>query len=89
MYEEDTRVQNHICGVTKIGSTGIEWICIKTPHAEIYERHSSSSTHPRGGLIFSNNPKADAHYFVNRWPNREKDHYGYEETEASSRNPKT
>lgn len=80
---EDPRVTGDICGVTQIGASGIEWICIKATHGKIYIRKTPSHRHHRGEMIFSNNPQVDAHYFVNRWPNRRKGLYhGDEEAEA-------
>lgn len=70
---EDPRVREGICGVTHIGCTGIEWICVIPPHAKVYNRRTSSKTHKKGDLIFNTNKKVDQHYFVNRWPNRQKD----------------
>lgn len=62
----DPRTERHdICGVTFIGATGIEWICIKEVHAKIY-------TSRKGKVVYDTNPNADRHYFVNRWPNRSK-----------------
>lgn len=66
-------VENHkipkesdICGVTIIGSTGIEWICINKPHSIEYVRHS------KGTFFETNNPVRERHYMVNRWPYRER-----------------
>lgn len=64
----DKRIREDICGVEFTGVTGIVWICIKAPHAKIYQRHK-----PRGGengLIFSEHG-ADRHHYVPKWPNRE------------------
>jgi hypothetical protein len=67
----DPRTEDEgICGVTFIGSTGIEWVCIAHVHAKAYVRKSSDARHLKGSLIFNNNRRVDAHYFVNRWPNR-------------------
>lgn len=53
----------HICGVTQVGSLGIEWVCVKKVHAKIYFR--------RNGKMFEDTrPNADRHYFVPRWLNR-------------------
>lgn len=71
--QQDPRVTSDICGWTHIGPTGIEWICIKKPHGEVYRRNKSSRNHRRGDLIFSDNPSVDRHYCINRWPNREYD----------------
>lgn len=71
-----------ICGYTRTGPTGIEWICIKEPHDKVYRRHSKGR---RGELIFSNNPSTEHHHMVNRWPNRKKENdYDHEGSEASS-----
>lgn len=68
---EDPRAQREgICGVTTMGATGIEWICIKPAHAKIYTRRSGDRTHKKGEVIFSDSPQADQHYFVNRYPYR-------------------
>ena len=73
MVEDDRAKQEGICGVTFIGGSGIEWICIEKVHAEIYYRKSSDRTHRKGALIYSEGFRADQHYFVNRWPNRNKE----------------
>ncbi len=80
--QQDPRVKPGICGVTTTGALGIEWICVKEPHAKIYTRRSGLR---RGAPIFSDNPQGDYHYFVNRWPNRPiKDSlYGDKETEEA------
>lgn len=68
----DPRTQKEgICGITTIGGTGIEWICIKKVHDTAYVRRSSDMTHRRGSLVFNNNPRSEQHYFVRRWPNRD------------------
>lgn len=55
---------NPRCGVTRrIGNT--DWICVLPPHATIYQRRT------RPGVAYGNNPRADRHYFVNRYPNRD------------------
>ncbi len=69
--EEDPRLEGDICGITHVGPQGIEWICARKPHGKIYTRNKSSNRHRKGDFIFSNNPQVDAHYFINRWPNRE------------------
>lgn len=65
-----------ICGVTFIGSTGIEWICVKPVHNPEYTRKSPNRNGGRKingtggwedrGIV----APADKHYFANRWPNR-------------------
>lgn len=67
---EHPKVVPGICGVTVHGESAIEWICVKKPHAKIYTRKTTTRRNSAGDLIFSNNPTADRHYFVNRWPNR-------------------
>lgn len=52
-----------ICGVTRTGPTGIEWICVKKVHAKIYQGRN-------GKMVYDNNPGADRHFYVNRYPNR-------------------
>jgi hypothetical protein len=74
--QEDPRIVDKICGVGRIGPTGIEWICIRKPHDTVYIRKSSHGAHRRGDPIFSNNPSVAKHYMVNRWPNRKKVNYG-------------
>lgn len=61
-----------ICGVTHTVWV-IEWICIRQVHGAVYERRSSDRHHPRGGTIFSTTPNSEMHYFVPKWPNREKE----------------
>lgn len=58
--------QEGICGVTVFSPSGREWVCILKVHAKIYQRRN-------GALSFDNNPRADRHWFVNRWPNRKYD----------------
>lgn len=71
MVAEDPRAKKSgICGVTTVGGSGIEWICVNPVHGETYMRKSSDRHHRKGELIFSNNPKADQHFMVRRWPNR-------------------
>ena len=83
MDDQDPRTEGLICGVTK-QTQRHEWICIKPPHADVYTRKTKNQR--RGDLVFSNNPKADKHHFINRWPNRtEENDYGNEEAEASGR----
>ena len=60
---EDERVKPGICGVTRLGGTGIEWICVRPVHAKVYKRKD-------GRTFFSENYTADQHYFVRRYPNR-------------------
>jgi hypothetical protein len=71
--EHDPRIKEGICGVTEIGATGIERICIAAPHAKVYIRKTSGKGYTKGDLIFSESPKTDQHYFVTRWPNRQKE----------------
>jgi hypothetical protein len=60
--EEDPRVGAHdVCGVTTVGGTGIVWICIKKVHANLYQSR-------KGKAIYDQNPTADKHYFVVRYP---------------------
>lgn len=49
--------RDDICGVTKTGATGIEWICIKEVHATEAD-------------IKAGRKRIDQHWFVRRWPNR-------------------
>lgn len=72
MTEDPRAKEKGICGVTFIGSTGIEWICVKKVHAKVYTRNTSGYGYRKGDPIFSSSRTADSHYFVNRWPNREK-----------------
>lgn len=61
--EEDPRaLEPGICGVKQNTGT-IEWICVKPVHAKIYQSR-------KGKMVYDNNPGADKHYFVNRFPNR-------------------
>jgi hypothetical protein len=61
----DPRIkETGICGITCIGGSGIEWVCIRQVHAKVYNRHKN------GAPIYDNNRRADQHYFVPRWPNR-------------------
>jgi hypothetical protein len=64
--------ESDICGLTKIGASGIEWICINPPHDKDYIRRSGDKTHYRGTYKPSSNPKTDQHYWVNRYPYRTK-----------------
>ena len=59
-----------ICGATRIGSTGIEWVCIKPVHGTAYTRKRGDRTHRAGDLIINDTRTSVAHYMVNRWPNR-------------------
>lgn len=68
--EEDPRVKEERCRVTRVGPTGIEWICIKPVHAKIYYRKVGDKSHKKGDRIYANNPQVDYHYMVNRWPGR-------------------
>ena len=66
--EEDERAQREgICGVTKIGATGINWICVRKVHDKEYRRRHGRRS---GERIEDNNPAVDQHYFVRRWRNR-------------------
>lgn len=67
MNEDPRAKKEGICGVTIIGGSGIEWICIRPVHAKIYYRHKNRKP------IYSENPTADQHYMVPRWPNRSSD----------------
>lgn len=85
MDEENPKAKlDGICRVTKIGPTGIEWICVKPVHDKVYYRRTSDRNHRKGDPIFSNNPSVDRHVFVNRWPNRKGVYHGHEEAEAGS-----
>lgn len=75
--ETDIRaLKDDICGVTFIGSTGVEWICVKQVHNPEYTRNRPGRSGTRKvngtggwedrGIV----APADKHYFVNRWPNR-------------------
>jgi hypothetical protein len=55
--------KGNLCGVSFIGSTGIEWICIKPVHAKLRKRKN-------GRVELESNPEVDRHYYVNKWPNR-------------------
>jgi hypothetical protein len=52
-----------ICGFVLNPGGSIEWVCIEKPHAKIYQSR-------KGKIIYDRNPRADQHYFVNRYPNR-------------------
>lgn len=65
---EDPRMGPDRCGVTTLGGTGLEWVCIKAPHGKVYTRNTPSPGHHRGDPIYSA-AGADAHYFVRRYPN--------------------
>lgn len=54
------------CGVTQVGGTGIEWVCIRPVHAKVYTRRRGRKGEP----IFNANPSADQHYMVPRYPGR-------------------
>lgn len=54
-----------ICGVTWIGGTGIEWICINPVHDKVYKTK-------RGEYTPSTSPKVHQHYMVPRYPMRVK-----------------
>lgn len=69
---QDHRVKEGICGVV-FHTANFEWICVKPVHAQIYTRKSSDRTHHKGDIKFDTNPGADKHYFVNRWPNRNRE----------------
>lgn len=57
---EDAR----ICGIVRIGGTGIEWVCIRGVHAKWADRH-------RPAVDSRGNPaQAERHYMVRRYPNR-------------------
>lgn len=64
--EQDPRAERTgTCGVTTIGGTGIEWICIKKVHAKWEDRH-------RAPVDSRGNPaQSERHYFVRRYPNRQ------------------
>lgn len=79
---EDPRIGPGICGITYVGGTGLEWVCIKAPHDPEYRRRSTDAHHQ--GYVSGTNshperppgvqaPPADRHYFVPRWPNRKAD----------------
>lgn len=65
---EDPRTRRPgICGVTR--TTGnVEWVCIAATHAKTYVRHGLDR---RGQVIYDQNPSADRHYFVPRYPWRQ------------------
>jgi hypothetical protein len=68
---EDQRAQEPgICGVTTIGGTGIEWVCVRSVHAKVYQRRTGDRTHHRGEPIYQDGGKADQHVFVPRYPGR-------------------
>lgn len=53
-----------LCGITRTGATGIEWICIRPVHAKWEDRH-------RPAYDSRGNPaQAERHYFVRRYPYR-------------------
>lgn len=60
-----------ICGVVRVGATGIEWICVRPVHAQVYVRRTSGQRYVRGDPKFSTNPSVDQHYFQRRYPNRD------------------
>jgi hypothetical protein len=62
-----------ICGVISIGGTGLEWICIKPIHGEVYKRRTSGQRYSKGDPFYSTNPSVDQHYFVRRYQNRNAD----------------
>lgn len=69
---ENPRIGENACRVTEIcGDT--EWICIRTVHAKLYRRKSSSGPHKKGDIRYDYRPSAEQHYFVNRWPNRNRE----------------
>ncbi len=55
-----------LCRVTVNNGNGIEWMCRLPVHAKIYRRRN-------GQVVYDNNPKADQHFFVNRYPYRNKE----------------
>lgn len=59
-----------ICGVTYIGGTGLEWICIRPVHSKTYQRNNGDRTHNKGDLIYQDGGAADQHYMVTRWKYR-------------------
>lgn len=67
-------MESGICGITFVGSTGIEWVCIAKPHDEGYRRKTRSGeafgtgSHPERGIYGA--PKSERHHMVNKWPNR-------------------
>lgn len=76
--EEDARITPENCGHTTVGALGIEWVCIRKPHLNVYRRRRRSvrtgepyETHqdqspPRPG----ESTQGERHYMVRRWPNR-------------------
>lgn len=71
MPEEDPRIKvPGICGVTIMGASGIEWICIRKVHQIVYHRRVSDRSHTRGDMVFAENPNSAFHYVVPRWPGR-------------------
>lgn len=70
--EEHPDVTRDICGVIHVGGLGIEWICVREVHAKVYIRRKTTKRNHKGDLIYSNNPVADKHYMVARWPNRKR-----------------
>lgn len=60
---EDPRIHPDICGIT-VTHGRTEFVCIKAPHQQLVKRRNAAYPEPR------NNPTSEAHYFVNRYPNR-------------------
>lgn len=58
---QDHRVTEDICGVTQIGASGIEWICVMPFHGKVVKQ---------GKVIVERVPAESGHHFINRWPNR-------------------
>lgn len=65
--------QKGICGVTTVGGTGIEWVCIRQVHGAVYTRNRGDRNHRKGDVIYSTTPNSERHYYVPKWPNRKKD----------------
>lgn len=70
------------CGVTRVGGSGIEWVCIRPVHDKAYQRRKTDAHHhgyvtgtgaqptPRTPGAIPRAAPADRHYYVRKWPNR-------------------
>lgn len=68
-----------ICGISYVGATGIEWVCIAKVHDQGYKRKSTdphhkgyaygTGSHPERYFTLQA-PPAERHYFVVRYPHR-------------------
>lgn len=60
------------CGVSFIGSSGIEWTCIKDVHDVGYDRKTNKKKGAAYGTGGSREraPTSEQHYFVRKYPNQ-------------------